>query len=111
MLPNMITSFTSKIIAITVIVVTITNVTDVANPSTPSVKFIAFVVANITNIVNGIYINVGNFIVVLKNGINISVPMPNILSIYTTNKIEITNNPAIFARGFNPSVFRNTTFL
>ena len=54
MLPNIITSFTSSIIAITVIAVTIANVTDVANPSTPSVKLKAFVVAYITNIVNGL---------------------------------------------------------
>ena len=110
-LPSMMISFTSNIIAIIVIVVIITSVTDVANPSTPSVKFIAFVVASITNIVKGMYISNGSVIVVLKNGISISVPSPSMFSRYITNKIDIMSNPAIFAFGFSPSVFLRTTFL
>lgn len=49
-LPKTITSFTSKIIAITVKHVAIIADILVLNPSIPSVKFIAFVVPSITNI-------------------------------------------------------------
>ena len=53
-LPKTITSFTSKIIAITVKHVAIIADILVLNPSIPSVKFIALVVASITTIENGI---------------------------------------------------------
>ena len=51
--PNITTSFTSKIIPITVKQVIIIVETVGHNPSTPSVRFIAFVVPSITNIANG----------------------------------------------------------
>ena len=49
------------------------KLTDVARPSTPSVRLTAFVVASITNIINGMYIYIGKFKLIFKNGINVTV--------------------------------------
>ena len=110
-LPKTITSFTSKIIAITVKHVAIIADILVLNPSIPSVKFIAFVVPSITNITKGIYKSIGNTIYFLAKGINVSVPSFNPSIRYNTYATDITSNPSILYAGFNPFVSLKTNFL
>ena len=110
-LPKTITSFTSKIIAITVKHVAIIADILVLNPSIPSVKFIAFVVPNITNITKGIYKSIGNTIYFLAKGINVSVPKCIPLVKYNVYATEIISNPSILYAGFNPFVSLKTNFL
>ena len=74
--PNIDTSCTPFMFAITVKQVIIIAETLEDKPSIPSVKLIAFVVPNITTIANGIYSQTGIFINVFKIGIYVSVPMP-----------------------------------
>ena len=95
-LPNTITSLTSKIIAITVKHVAIIADILVLNPSIPSVRFIAFVVPNITNI---------------TKGINVSVPKCIPLVKYNVYATEIISSPNILYAGFNPFVSLKTNFL
>ena len=110
-LPKTITSFTSKIIAITVKHVAIIADILVLNPSIPSVKFIAFVVPSITNITKGIYKSIGNTIYFLAKGINVSVPKCIPLVKYNVYATEIISNPSILYAGFNPFVSLKTNFL
>ena len=85
MLPKTITSFTSKIMAITVKHVAIIADMLVLNPSIPSVRFIAFVVPSITNITKGMYKSIGSTTYFLAKGIKVDVgikPSSNSSNIY-----------------------------
>ena len=111
MLPKTITSFTSKIMAITVKHVAIIADMLVLNPSIPSVRFIAFVVPSITNITKGMYKSIGSTTYFLAKGIKVSVPKCIPLVRYNVYATEIINNPSILYAGFNPFVSLNTSFL